>query len=209
MLSLTLLMASCADDDAKRRAETLRSEKHNDSVLKMLGNNWRFDVQDVTPNVTRRVSTWNEWQQFKSELEQKPAGTLSAYRQKTKSLVKRADDLRNNIPLFFDKPQVRSRIGVLITKIKSLHTYVNIDAIPEARIRQLTGEIAKETNSLQNQLDELIRISEIPREMGEEEMLRALDTVRMANPDIQPQPATTPATPMPPRRRPQIITPAN
>lgn len=189
---------SCEDDEKQRREATLRAEKQNDSILKIISNNWQFKVAPATPKVQVRITTWNEWQQFRNELSQKPTGSLRAYRQKTKNLVNRADQLKNNIPLMFDKPQVRSRLGVLITKIKSLYTYLNLEVIQEKKVLELLGEVTRETESVQNQLDEIIRISEIPREVGEEEMLRALDTTRMANPDratqpeiIQPQPDPT------------------
>ncbi len=180
---------SCKDDDEKRRQETLRAEKLNDSLLQVVSTNWKFDVAPVTEKVKTEINGWNEWQQFTDELFQKPTGTLGAYRQKTKNLVNKADKLKENIPPLFDKPQVKSRIGVLITKIKSLYTYINLDVVQQDKVVMLIGEITAETTSLQNQLDEIIRIKEVPRERGEEEMLRALDTIRMANPGRLPEEA--------------------
>jgi hypothetical protein len=179
-LCISAAVISCQDDDRQRRAETLRTIKQNDSILKIISNNWKFDVPPLRPEVALRVSTWNEWQQFNNELAQKPTGSLRAYRQKTKTLVTRAEKLRDNIPLFFNKPQVRSRIGVIITKIKSLYTYINLEVIPDKKVTALLAEVTSETVSLENQL-------EIPKEFGEEEMLRALDTVRHANPGALPQ----------------------
>jgi hypothetical protein len=142
--------------------------------------------------VAERIGTWNEWQQFNTELKQKPTGTLSAFRQKTKALVNKADQLRSNLPPFFNRPQVQSRIGVLITKIKSLYTYISIETIPDKKVISIIADVNHEIRALQNQLDEIIRFSEIPKEQGEEEMLRALDTVRLANPDAIPQQAVSP-----------------
>ena len=184
----SVMLFSCKDDETQRLAENLKAEKLNDSILKVIGENWRFNVPPVNAKVAAHLSGWNEWQQFNTELMQKPTGSINAYRQKTKNLVAKADQLKTNIPLFFDKPQVRSRIGVLITKIKSLYTFINIEVIPEKKVVGLIKEITHETTSLQNQMDELIILSEIPKEVGEDEMLRAMDTVRMANPDAQPQP---------------------
>jgi hypothetical protein len=109
--------------------------------------------------------------------------------------------LKNNIPPFFDKPQVRSRIGVLITKVKSLYTYININPIPEKKVMGLLNEVSGDITSFQNQLDELVRISEVPKEIGEEEMLRALDTVRRANPDFKAQPEDASPAPAAPASR--------
>jgi hypothetical protein len=188
------LLFSCKDDETQRRAENIKAQKLNDSILKVISENWRFNVAPVNDKVAAHLAGWNEWQQFNAELMQKPTGSITAYRQKTKNLVAKADQLKANIPQFFDKPQVRSRIGVLITKIKSLYTYINIDVIPEKKVVSLINEITHETTSLQNQMNELIILSEIPKEVGEDEMLRALDTVRMANPDAQPMPPAQPPT---------------
>jgi hypothetical protein len=195
LLILSALMLSCEDDEKQRQAETIKAARQSDSIFKILSSNWKFNIAPPAPKVAMSLTTWNEWQQFKTELSQKPKGSIEAYRQKVQNLVNKADLLRNNIPAQYDKPQVRSRMGVLITKIKSLYTYISIDVIPDKKVLALINEVSYETESIQNQFDEIIRISEIPKEMGEEEMLRALDTVRMANPGMQPDPNTQPAQP--------------
>jgi archaellum component FlaC len=195
------LMLSCEDDEKQRQAEAAKAQKVNDSILKIISSNWKFDVPAVTSKVSQRIENWNEWQQFKNEFAQNPTGTLGAYRQKVKTLVNKAEQLKNNIPPFFDKPQVRSRIGVLITKVKSLYTYININPIPEKKVMGLLNEVSGDITSFQNQLDELVRISEVPKEIGEEEMLRALDTVRRANPDFKAQPEDASPAPAAPASR--------
>lgn len=215
----SLILLSCQDDDKQRRAEAVKARKQNDSILKYLSNNWKFNVQPASAKVQEKLATWNEWQQFKTELQEKPAGSIESYRQKTQNLAAKADQLRNNIPPFFDKPQVRSRISVLITKMKSLYTYTNVSVIPEKKVVGIINDITKEANSLQRQLNELVVRSEIPKEMGEEEMLRALDTVRHANPEMMPQEPQTQTQPQPnPARqtlnprlqgKPQKLKPAN
>jgi len=183
-LSILITLFSCAEDDKQRIAETLRTQKQNDSIVKVISAHWKFNVPAPTPSVAQRISKWNEWEQFNNELKQKPTGNvINAYLQKTKTLVAKADLLRNNVPVFFNKPQVRARMGVLITKIKSLYTYINIETIPDKKVIAIIDEITHEMTALENQFDEIVRISEIPKEQGEEEMLRALDTTRMANPD--------------------------
>lgn len=182
---LAAALFSCTDEEKERQAETVRSAKYNDSIFKIISSNWKFDVPPLSQRVAPRISTWNEWRQFKAELAQKPTGTINAYRQKTRDLAHNADNLKNNIPSFFNKPQVRSRMGVLSTKIRSLYTYISLDVIQDKKVLALIKETSRELTSLQDQMDEMVRISEIPKEFGEEEMLRALDTTRMANPDIQ------------------------
>jgi len=188
LLSLSLL--SCEEDEKIRQAEVLKAQKYNDSILQIISSRWRFDIPAVNAKVQQRIGGWAEWNNFKNELAQKPTGNIEAYRQKSKNLVEKAELLRNNIPVFFDKPQVRSRIGVLITKTKSMYTYISLDIAKDKKVVDLIGEISHETASIQNQFDEIIRFNEVPKEAGEDEMLRALDTTRMANPDAQPQPAT-------------------
>lgn len=199
LLSAALL--SCEDDERQRQAETARSAKQNDSILKIISSNWKFNVPAATPKVQLRISTWNEWNQFKTELAQKPTGDIAAYRQKTKNLVNKGDKLQENIPMMFNKPQLRGRLGVLTTKIRSLSTYLNLPVVQDKKVIPLIGDVTAEIISVQNQMDEIIRISEIPREMGEEEMLRALDTTRMANPDRMPQPGLVTPNPALERNR--------
>ncbi|MFP5439222.1 MAG: hypothetical protein ACLGH8_15695 [Bacteroidia bacterium] len=195
---LCLLVVSCKDDEKLRIIETQRAQKVNDSILKVISNNWHFDVAPPTPKVAQRLSGWNEWEQFNNELHQKPTSTLEAFRRKSKVLVTKADLIRNNIPQFFDKPQVRARLGVVITKIKMIYTYMSIELIPDKKIIELIGDVTRELDATQQQLDEIIRYSEIPKEEGEQQMLqRALDTTRLANPDAMMPPQAQQLTPAP------------
>lgn len=190
-------------------AATLKAEQQNDSILKTISNNWNFDVAKPTPKVQQQLEGWSAWQQYSTELEQKPTGTLTAYRQKAENLINKIAQIKLTIPSDFNKPQVRSRIAVLDTKAKSLHTYIALEVVKCEKITKFITEMTQETNALQSQFDEIIRISEVPRERGEAEMLRARDTTRMANPDNIPMPsiaepvnsATPPATDTPTRIR--------
>ncbi|WP_294823816.1 hypothetical protein [uncultured Flavobacterium sp.] len=191
LFSATIL--SCEDEQRDRAAETKKIEKQNDSIVKALAKNWKFTIPVPTGKVQQQMGNWGEWEQLKSELVQKPAGDLGTYRQKTKDLVRKAELARNTIPTAFRKPQVASRFDVLVTKIKSLHTFVSVDPVSPKKVFEIMGSINYEAASIFNQFDEMIRIKEIPKEIGEDEMLRALDTVRLANPDAQPQPPASAA----------------
>jgi len=190
-LGLCGLLFSCQEDGLSKAAEAKRIIKQNDSILKVISSNWKFNVQPPSAKVASRLTGWQEWELFNNELKQKPTGSIEAYRTKAKLLVTRADVLRNNIPVFFNKPQVVSRISVLNTKMRMLYTFISVETIPDKKVVALIGEVTHETTQLLNQFDEIVRFSEIPKEQGEEEMLRALDTVRMANPGMIGQPATT------------------
>ncbi len=208
LLSVTLF--SCEDDQEKRAAQAKRIEKQNDSIVKALAKNWKFSIPTPTAKVQQQMGVWGEWEQLKTELSQKPIGDLAAFRQKTKELVRKTELARNTIPVSFRKPQVSSRFDVLITKVKSLHTYVGVDPVPVKKVFEIMAGINSETASIFSQFDEMIRIKEIPKEIGEDEMLRALDTVRHANPDAQPQPQTTTTPSQRPRMVPQrSLSPGN
>ena len=83
----------------------------------------------------------------------------------------------------YNKPQVMSRLAALNTKLKSLELYLNLSVIPEQKVAQLIPEINEEIKGLYKQWDEIIIKKAIPKEIGEELMLQALDTARNANPD--------------------------
>lgn len=195
---------SCEDDDKKRQDATIKAEKQNDSILKVLGRNWHFNVPPVAPAVQQHLAGWAQWEQFHSELQQKPANSISAYKLKIKTLVERAQGLGTSLPPFFNKPQMKSRVEVLVTKLETLYTYINISVIPDKKVVEIINETTKEIVSLQKQMAEMVEISTIKREQGEEDMIRALDTVRNANPDAIPMPGTpqsSPVMPTPPNRR--------
>lgn len=180
---VSLCLFSCEEDVKDQQAQLLKVQRYNDSIVKIISKNWNLSVPSPTPKVQQLTTRWNEWHQFRDELAKKPNANLAAYRQKAQSLAEKAEALNNNIPAIFDMPHVRSRIAVLNTKARSLYTYINVDVAQDEKVIDLLKEITRETISIQNQFDEAVRRLEVPKEFGEDEMLRALDTVRMANPD--------------------------
>ena len=75
-------------------------------------------------------------------------------------------------------PEIKSRIAVLTTKVNSVNLYIHLNQIPDKKIVQLVQEINAEVASIQWQLDEIRRKSEIKTEEGESDMLKMLDTTR-------------------------------
>ena len=67
------------------------------------------------------------------------------------------------------------------TKIKSLDTYIHLQDIPDKKVLNLISEINEEIKGVYTQMDEVVIKKAIPKEIGEEEMLKALDTTRNAN----------------------------
>jgi hypothetical protein len=75
--------------------------------------------------------------------------------------------LTTNIPVQFNVPQIKSRISVLITKVRMLDLYIHLDKIPDDKVVVSIAEI-KELASLQREMDKIVEKSKIPEE-GESE----------------------------------------
>jgi hypothetical protein len=86
--------------------------------------------------------------------------------------------LNASIPAPLAKPEVRSRLAALRTKINSINLFLNIDAIPAKKIVILVNDFNKEYGSLYRQFDEITRKNQIPKEEGESDMIRMLDPSR-------------------------------
>ena len=182
ILILSLGLISC-ENDAQQQLEADKIVQKNEAVFKSISKMWQFNFPNASPVIKANLNAWNEWRQFEIEMRQKPKSSLSAFRLKTKNITTKADTLVATAPLEYQKPQVLSRLTTLNTKIKSLETFMNLQVIPEDRIAKLIPEINEEIKGLYKQWDEIIIKKAIPKEIGEELMLQALDTARNANPD--------------------------
>ena len=184
LLLLSLVLFSCNDKD-ERMADSNKAAKHNDSVFAIINQNWKFNVPPTPPKVQSQIGSWQDWRIFNQELQQKPKSSLTAFRLKAKTLSTKAGALNNTIPPRFNKSAVRSRISTLNTKIKSLEMYLDLEYIPTKKVITIIQDISTEVISVQNQMNEIIVKSEIPKEEGEAIMLQALDTTRHARREIQ------------------------
>ena len=178
---LVLTLISCESENQQLEAQKVAQK--NEAVFKSISKMWQFNFPTPRPEVAATLDRWNEWRQFEIEMLQKPQSTLSAFQMKTKNLSKKADTLALTVPFEYNKPQILSRITTLNTKLKSLETFMNLRVIPEQRIAKLIPEINEEIKGLYKQWDEIIIKKAIPKEIGEDLMLQALDTTRNANPD--------------------------
>lgn len=187
LLLLSLVLFSCNDKD-ERMADSDKAAKHNDSVFAIINQNWKFNIPPVAPKVQANINNWQKWRVFNQELQQKPKSSLNAFRLKAKNLSAKADSLSVGIPKMFDKPAVKSRISTLNTKLKSLDTFISLEYIPTKKVITIIQDISTEVISIQNQMNEIIVKSEIPKEEGEAIMLQALDTTRHARRELQEAP---------------------
>jgi hypothetical protein len=181
ILVLTLGLMSC-ENDSQQQLEAQKIAQKNEVVFKNISKMWQFNFPNTRPEVKAILNGWNEWRQFEIELSQKPKSTLSAFKMKTKNVSSKADTLAITIPMEYNKPQILSRITTLNTKIKSLETFMNLEIIPQQKIAKLIPEINEEISGLFKQWDEIVIKKAIPKEIGEELMLQALDTTRNARP---------------------------
>jgi hypothetical protein len=175
---LLLLTISCQDNKEQRLIETAKDAKKQEIIFDNINKGWNFNAKPINPASQGLVNMWGEWRIFLNELNRKPKSTIGAFQKKAKELSKKAADLNNNIPVAYNKPEVKSRIAVLISKINSLNLFINLDEIPDQKVVALVTEINIQMISLQSQLDEIVRKNTIPKEEGESDLIQMLDTSR-------------------------------
>jgi hypothetical protein len=192
LCSLFLLMSSCKEDSQQRDAENKKAAQKKEVIYKNINKSWDFYATPINTTSEQSVASWTEFRQFLDELGQKPRKTIGAFQKKAAELSKKVLLLNNNIPYPFQHPQIKSRIGTLITKVRLLDLFIHLDNIPDKKVILLIGEINAELVSLQRQMDKITEKSKIPVEEGESEMLKMLDTARAIPTTPMPNPPTKP-----------------
>ncbi len=178
LLFLFLFLASCNNEAEKRQEENIKDAKKKEVIFNNINKGWKFTIPQLNPGSQTVVNNWNEWRLFLNELNQKPKSSIAAFQKKAKTLSKLALDLKMNIPQKFNKPEIKSRISVLTTKINSINLFINLSEIPDQKVITLINDVNIEMISLAQQMDEIIRKENIPAEEGESDMIRMLDTSR-------------------------------
>ncbi len=190
-LSILIIIAfalfSCKNEKQKRVAETEKDIKKKEIIFSNIDKGWVFNTNPINSTSQNNTLTWSEWRLFLTELNQKPKKTIGAFQKKSTELSKKVMDLNNNIPLDFNKPQIKSRISTLITKVRMLDLFIHLENIPDHKVIVLVTEINEELVSLQNQMDKIVQKSKIPMEAGESDLIKMLDTTR-AIPNVKPNP---------------------
>lgn len=185
--SLVFVVFSCKDDSEQHEIEITRAKKEKELVFNNISKAWNFSRKNLTPTSQTIASNWNEWRLFTDELYQKPKGTIGAFKRKTKSLVSKTEVLQSTIPEKLNKTQIKSRLSALITKVKALHTFINLDRIPEKKVLNLVSDLNLEVNAFQDQIEEIVRRSQIQLEEGEAIMIeRAGGKVTTPSAPVQP-----------------------
>ncbi|WP_366185813.1 hypothetical protein [Flavobacterium ovatum] len=173
-----VLLFSCKDDNQQRIAENKKEAAKKEIIFSDIEKSWVFYDTPINETTEETVKTWNELRLFLAELSKKPKKTIGAFQQKSKAISKAAMNLNNNIPLKFDKPQIKSRIAVVITKVRMMDLFIHLDRIPSEKVILLIGEINRELATLQREMDKTVEKSKIPTEEGEADLKRMLDSTR-------------------------------
>jgi hypothetical protein len=178
LFSTLFVFLSCKKDEQIRIVESAKDAQKKEVIFSNIKKGWVFNAKPINSVSQASTLTWNTWGVFLSELDQKPKKTIGAFQKKAAELTKKAMALEFNIPIEFDKPQIKSRVNVLITKVRMLDLFIHLDNIPDKEVLTLISEINIELVSLQNQMDKLVQKSKIPLEEGESELLKMLDSTR-------------------------------
>ncbi|PWB26671.1 hypothetical protein [Flavobacterium sp. HTF] len=177
-LLLIFVLNSCQGEDERRRAENEKVAKKNEKIFNNINKAWIFIDEPINEVSEQNFRQWSEWRDFLKEIGEKPKKTIGAFQKKSTAISKKAILLNNNIPSQFNQPQIRSRISILITKVKMLDLFIHLNQIPDDKVTFLIGEINKELVSLERQMDKIVEKAKIPKEEGEADFLRMLDTAR-------------------------------
>ena len=172
---LLILFSGCKEDNKKNNKQIYKARKEKELVFSTINKTWNFAPRTLSQEAQTITNNWNDWRLFTSELYQKPKGTIGAFQRKTKSLVQKVVILNNTIPEKINKPQIKSRLMAIVTKVKALHTFINLDRIPEKKVVTLITDLNSELIAFQDQIEEIVRRSHIQKEEGEQEMLNSLN----------------------------------
>ncbi len=178
LLLLSLILFSCQDENKIRLIEQQKEAKKKEVIFNNINKGWVFNIRPLDPTVQGKINNWMEWRSFLTEINQKPKSTIGAFQRKAKVLSKKSAELKNNIPYEFNKPQIISRITVIETKIKSMDLFINLTQIQDDKVVKIISEVNVEIASLQLQLEEMVRRSQIPKEIGEPDRIQIQDTSR-------------------------------
>ena len=180
ILFISLFLFSCNGTDAQKEASE-REVKKEQALFELLEKEWRFTFPTASTKVNLTLNDWNEWQQFKNELSQKPKTSLSAYKLKIANVSKKSDSLQFYVPEVYKVPALTSRLLTLDTQLKNLDMYLQLKEVPIKKIIPFLKQINTEIKGLYSQFEELEVLKNIPLEAREKQMLEAIDTTRNAD----------------------------
>jgi hypothetical protein len=173
-LFLILAFVSCHEQTKVNLKDVVNAQKQKEKTFKALQNAWLFEARELSPEAEILTNSWEVWRDFLVELNEKPRGTISAFQQKAKILIQKSETLEPSIPEKLNKTQIKVRLTVIITKLKSFSTFVNLDLIPEKKVIGIIQDLYIEINAFLDQVEEIATRSQIKLEEGEAEMLNKI-----------------------------------
>lgn len=173
-----MVISSCNNEDENRIITNKKEAQKREIIFENISKAWRFSIPQLNPETKAFSNNWEELRLFSTEINQYPKSSIGAFQKKATALSKKATDLNKNIPFKFNKPEIKSRISVLISKVNMLNLYINLHQIPDQKVIRLIQDVNQEINSLYYQMEEIVRKGNIPAEEGESDMIRMLDTTR-------------------------------
>ena len=179
-LVVLLMFFGCKDDSEQRLAAQEKDLQKKDVIFTAISNAWSFRTIQPQEKSQTLIANWEELRLLLLELNQKPKSSIGAFQKKAIDLTKKADSVYNSIPTVLQIPEFKSRFLVLLNQFRTLELFITLDEIPQAKVIAVIEEINKQLASIEIQLDEFVRKSEVPMEQGESDMIRMLDTSRAA-----------------------------
>lgn len=180
LLFFMFLFFSCQDDNEQRLIQKQKEIAKTDAAFKKISSAWNFRRMNLESHSQELIKDWTLWHLFLTELNQKPTSSINAFQKKSVTLSRKAYEMSLSIPENLKTPEFKSRFTVLLTKLRSLEMYINLKDIPEEKVISIITEINLQLASIEIQINEMVRKSEIKTEQGEAEMIRLLDTSRAA-----------------------------
>jgi hypothetical protein len=177
-LFLIILHSSCKNNDQKRLVENEKDAQKKEVIFSNISKAWVFYDTPINATSEASMATWNELRLFLAELALKPKKTIGAFQQKATAISKKVMALNDNTPYQYNKPQIKSRVSTLITKVRLLDLYIHLDNIPDKKVVHMIAEINNELSSLQRQMDKITEKNKIPVEEGESELIKMMDASR-------------------------------
>lgn len=179
ILFISLFLFSCNGSEAQKEASE-RKEKKEQALFELLEKEWNFAFPTASAKVNNTLKDWNQWQQFKNELSQKPKTSLSAFKLKIANVTTKSDSLAYSLPEEYSSVSVKSRLLTLDTQLKNLDMYLQLKEVPKNKIVPFIKQINSEIKGLYNEFEEIETLKKIPVEDRELQMIQVIDTTRNA-----------------------------
>ncbi|TDS57874.1 hypothetical protein [Myroides indicus] len=184
LIALSITTYSCKDNSKVEQERQIKIKEYNDSIFAFVQKNWNFKIPRTSPELAQELENWKMWQEFKQEIELKPVSTLGAFQKKAEKLSSSVLSLTfQSYPNKLNQPDIKARVTVLLTSLNNLEMFIKLDPIPMDKVDIYLKEVQTNLKVLIMQMEENLAKTKIPKEIGEQEMLEAMDETRRANPE--------------------------